>query len=651
MSLIIHLFRYNDKGPLTAALHIQWGRHGTDNYNFIVGGKSIHAKFPLKKLMGLEDRGNGADTALVTVKINPEAIEFSTNKSVTIWKPITLMFPDIHVSEGANVRWDTKQVMARLRLRANVQPDSSTKPTLILEALVLTTGTWEAVAGPKQLLLSKNTSSAVQLWAQDCSWYSPLPQYKLPTVSGLMRTSLDAAVPGELKYRWTQQAILRRCDQGRSVTSKQEFEAYMEKPYQTVTTTATAYWLPYPFGIVDSSNNVQGTYKQQHSAKFMRKGKVIERHKPYLTPSAQPKFNTNTKGSPLSSEVLPQDAPKHLQILARNMFNASIAESSAKSYSTAAAHLSRLEAELGRTFSWPLSSQDYNLFMTYLMDKNISPATVKSYLSATRRLALTKGVSTPAPQSDLTKSILRGYENVSRNPILAVAKATHRPVTIPFLRILGHATHKYWKGCSFDQRCFWVICVTAFWGSLRIGEMLCDHPNTFSPTSDLLASDVIHMSPNSMALWLRDPKVPKLFGDVVEVWSTPHFPDLDPFKAFSAFWNLRNNKNFSLNKPLFLRADGRAFTHSSFSSTLNGLISHYSLELELTVNKWTGHSFRSGLPTLLQAAGFSEQDIKSWGRWTSTVWQIYARDISRRFEVQRSILQHMDRLKAFVEGS
>ena len=638
--------------PLTAALHTQWGHHGTFSYDLIIGGKCISAKFPLKNFLGLEDRDNGADTAMVTVKINPEEVDFPVNRSVTSWKPITSMFLDLHVSEGANVRWDTKQVLVRLRLRANVQPDSSSKPVLVLEALVLPTGTWDAVADPKRKLLSKNSSSAVRLWSQDCSWYSPLPQYKLPTVSGMLRLFLDTVLPGELKYRWTQQAILRRCDHGRSVASKQEFEAYFEKPYQTVMNTATAFWLPYPFGIVDSSNNDPGTYRQQHSAKtFMRGGKVIQRYKPYLPPSAQPKFNTRTKGSPLPSEVLPQDAPEHLQILARNLFNASIAESSARKYNTAAAHLSRLESEIGRTFAWPLSTQDSNLFLTYLMNKKISPATVKSYLSAIRRLALTKGVSTPPPQSDLAKSIIKGYENVSRNPIQAVARATHRPVTIPFLRILGHTTNKFWEGEPFDQKCFWVICVTAFWGSLRIGEMLCDHPNTFSPTSDLLASDVIFMSLDSIALWLRDPKVPKKFGDVVEIWSTPQFPDVDPFRAFSSFWNLRNTRNFHLNQPLFLRADGRAFTHSSFSSTLNTLISHYSMELQLSVNRWTGHSFRSGLPTLLQAAGFSEEDIKSWGRWASTVFQLYARDISRRFEVQRSILQHMDKLKAFVEGN
>ena len=460
---------------MTAAVHIQLGVQGTTAYNIIVGGKKILAKFPLKNFLSLEDRDNGADGAEVTVTLNPEAIEFPVNRSVSDWKPITTMFPDTHITEGANVRWDTRQVLVRLRLRANMSPDGSSKPVLLLEALILPTGTWEGVADPKKKLLASNYSSAIRLWSQDCSWYSPLPQHKLPTVSGLMRLSLETVLPGEFKFRWTLQTILRRCDNGRSVESKQEFEAYLEKPYQTVTTTTTGYWLPYPFGIVDSLNYDPGMYtphNQQNCAQFTREGKVINRYRPYPLPSAQPKFNTRMKGPALSREALPQDAPEHLQNLASDLFNASIAKSSAKTYGTAASHLAKLEAELGRTFDWPLSAQDSNLFLTYLIDKKISPATVRSYLAGARRLALTNGVSTPPPQSELAKSLLRGYENVTRNPVQAVARATHRPVTIPFLRILGHATNKFWKGEALDQRCFWVICVTAFWGALRIGELL-----------------------------------------------------------------------------------------------------------------------------------------------------------------------------------
>ena len=80
------------------------------------------------------------------------------------------------------------------------------------------------------------------------------------------------------------------------------------------------------------------------------------------------------------------------------------------------------------------------------------------------------------------------------------------------------------------------------------------------------------------------------------------------------------------------------------------MLSHYSLQLELGANRWTGHSFRSGLPTLLQSAGFKDEEIKAWGRWASASFQLYTRDISKRMEVQRTIVDAMDRLKT-VSGA
>ena len=152
-----------------------------------------------------------------------------------------------------------------------------------------------------------------------------------------------------------------------------------------------------------------------------------------------------------------------------------------------------------------------------------------------------------------------------------------------------------------------------------MGELLCKEERSFSPLSDLLGSNVIFMSETSFALWIRDPKVPKKFGDIVEIWGTPAFPDIDPFKAFGVYWEKRKN-NFSLFQPLFLEASGKRFSHSLFNATLQSLIAHYSVQLDLTANKWTGHSFRSGLQTLLQSAGFKEEDIKAWGRWDLTAF-------------------------------
>ena len=96
-----------------------------------------------------------------------------------------------------------------------------------------------------------------------------------------------------------------------------------------------------------------------------------------------------------------------------------------------------------------------------------------------------------------------------------------------------------------------------------------------------------------------------------------------------------------------MRAGGDVLSAQHFNRCLQSLISHYSVELDLSINSWTGRSFRAGLPTLLQ----SEEQIKVWGRWSSSVFQIYAKDINKQMEVQRSILKVMTQIKSHIEGS
>ena len=252
---------------------------------------------------------------------------------------------------------------------------------------------------------------------------------------------------------------------------------------------------------------------------------------------------------------MPTDAPAHLNLLVDNLFNASVASSTASSYSTAANHVSKLQKEIGREFSWPLSNPDTLLITTYLVSKGIKHKSIKGYLSGVRRLAISKGVFRPEPQSQLQKAILKGLENIQRDPLKEVANATHRPMSLPLLRIIGHYIATKWDRDLFERYAFWAACTTGFWGSLSIGDFLCSYVS-YSPKSDVLGSDVLSMTDDSIAIWLRDPKVPKPFGDVVEIWATPQFSDVDPIASFTAYWRLRQENGFPLHHPLFLRSDG-----------------------------------------------------------------------------------------------
>ena len=48
-----------------------------------------------------------------------------------------------------------------------------------------------------------------------------------------------------------------------------------------------------------------------------------------------------------------------------------------------------------------------------------------------------------------------------------------------------------------------------------------------------MASD-LHFNTDSIGIWLRAEKVPSEFGNVVEIWTMPENPDLDPVGTLKA---------------------------------------------------------------------------------------------------------------------
>jgi hypothetical protein len=70
----------------------------------------------------------------------------------------------------------------------------------------------------------------------------------------------------------------------------------------------------------------------------------------------------------------------------------------------------------------------------------------------------------------------------------------------------------------------------------------------------------------------------------------------------------------------FRREDGSAFTGRRLNETLKKLL-HGHLDYDQG-RIWT-HSFRSGIPSMLGAAGFSDSDIMAVGRWSSRAFECY----------------------------
>ena len=148
---------------------------------------------------------NGSDQAEVIITFKPTALTFRPNKSVMGWVPMSSI-PGIFITEGATVDWDSKQVLVQFRVSVrNCEEDPT--PVLMLEALILDSGAWEGMPLTMRKTMSGNRSSAILLWSEPCQWYSPLPEYKLPTAPGILRLNLDISPPTEFTYRLLTQIV------------------------------------------------------------------------------------------------------------------------------------------------------------------------------------------------------------------------------------------------------------------------------------------------------------------------------------------------------------------------------------------------------------------------------------------------------------
>ena len=325
---------------------------------------------------------------------------------------------------------------------------------------------------------------------------------------------------------------------------------------------------------------------------------------------------------------------------------ASAKSSTWSSYATAVRHMQDAEKILGHSFSLPPTPQEMSFFVNHLAKRGISSSTISNYISAIRTHFVCRGAPPPQKLDPVTTHLLKGIGNVKKDALSAVLNQRRRPISLPLLRLICHAiaVHPDWS--AFDKQLRHTACLLAFWGSFRIGELCSRSASSFDPQTDLLGSDVTASS-DSVLVWVRAPKVPSPTGDFVEVWKVGQFPEVDPVPA-TTLWIETREQHFGYmpNLPFFLLSDGQAYSRVRFNKDLKELIATFPDLAGSPRDSWTGHSFRSGIATLLTALGFSPDDVKAWGRWRSNSWIAYSKDISRRRAVQQSISLAFDRIPA-----
>ena len=143
-------------------------------------------------------------------------------------------------------------------------------------------------------MLSMTACMAIRLVTVELAWYSPILAFRLITVMGYMRTSIEVPIPSEFRYRWIIQAAMAGSEMGKSAHTREEYDTYiaMSVPCSVINNSDTAFALPCPFKELEPAHSNQGRTIVFRRGQW---GKVIHRpwpNKPQLQkPSTGPAVN------------------------------------------------------------------------------------------------------------------------------------------------------------------------------------------------------------------------------------------------------------------------------------------------------------------------------------------------------------------------
>ena len=273
-------------------------------------------------------------------------------------------------------------------------------------------------------------------------------------------------------------------------------------------------------------------YNKQDFCAFSRGDKLVIRRRD----GGVRKFNSMYVVPPRTDILLGEGAPSNYHTIIGQAIAASVSSDTKSGYSTALRMLALCQSTLGRTMELSMFDSDVLCFVAFMAQRNVLDTTISKYLSAIRYALLCAGHEYENLRSPVVKQVLKGIHNLRRDPLAQAPKKPRWAMTVFHLRLLGHALATS-NMLVYLKSALWAVSLSAFWGPLRIGEVLGPLVTSFDSKSSLLLSNV-GISEKGQKLWIRSPKKCTPSGDVIELF---HVPDsgLDPVKAIDHFLEIR----------------------------------------------------------------------------------------------------------------
>jgi hypothetical protein len=286
---------------------------------------------------------------------------------------------------------------------------------------------------------------------------------------------------------------------------------------------------------------------------------------------------------------------------------------------------------VGKIHSWPLSNDSIEDFIVFaIREKKLKHSTIKSYISSFALYQNLKNLDSSNCYSFQTKMLLKGAKNLEfYNEII---KPSRKAISYPLLKLLNHQIAET-KWSQLNKQVFWTALSVAFFGSMRFGELLSSHRESFIPEETLLWEDV-KFTEDSVVITIKIPKTRNLKGEYIDLFEVPD-GRYCPLKALKVLKDLSGPSCEKI--PVFKFDNGSYLTIENLNTTLHTLL--FPL-LGSTAYQFSGHSFRAGLPSALANCPdlADDKQIQSWGRWSSQCFKLYTR---LRYQQKKHIFYKM----------
>ena len=304
--------------------------------------------------------------------------------------------------------------------------------------------------------------------------------------------------------------------------------------------------------------------------------------------------------------------------------NNSLSTQTWNNYRTVRNHIRKCQALTGREFTFPFTEEMVLSLVSYWLHYlGLQGTTVSSYLSGLRMIHFTQGYPDTLLRSSLVSVVFEGKKNWVG--VQLRLKPPRLAVTIRVLELLKAVLAVNKEMNRQEEALVWSISTLAFWGSFRAGELVSKESRKIDPENMLLRRDVMVDTVNLenkkariLRVTLKSSKESRAYCKNCSIEVFANNTSLCPVAAFLDYVSLMGR--LDEDSAAFRTPEGWAYRHQKFNRDLKKLLSPY-----IPYGKISGHSFRSGLASLLGARGYDDETIKTVGRWSSDAFKVYVK--------------------------